>query len=500
MAMNWSSSNDSGNNATALVVTEEGNSSLENDDPAEEAEDPRSTTHRWLPGRSLTDDATSPNTKNTTLEHALSFGCGLGSSMGYIATLSSLVYFKMLYGPNSFVYLNIAVYFPLLPISLAQARWDQYYDVQFTSRTTFWVRGMVGFLLNLCGTYGIQIWHDKSSIGTVIFLALLQGTGGAIIFGTLNQMASFVSGGSGTGDDRSFQTAVSTGVQASALVVWVVSLWTGFGVHEADCFASFMGTIGWMQVVCLGFFLWLLRARPPVAAAMMRRDSSLRLLVQSEGDRIHNDSDDYLFQDPETENIFESRLDEPLLSSLEASESISASEMSFGELWYQTKDCGWILIGTLIPSFLVASWFTHVDTDWMGLASVLFYIRIGSDLVGRLATIWIPPSHVSSLKRLTALRLVLVVAFFVNARQSLRVLVVGVQGRASDGLSMILVAMIAFFSGYLVTGAFQLAPTCLETENQSKHVAKQASLLTVAFSVSAVGGLLLSFCFLALGV
>jgi len=64
------------------------------------------------------------------------------------------------------------------------------------------------------------------------------------------------------------------------------------------------------------------------------------------------------------------------------------------------------------------------------------------------------------------------------------------------------VAGIAFCSGYLVTSCYQLAPQQLPGTPRVKaaNVAKQSSLLTVAFSVSAIGGLVTSFVLVAIGV
>ena len=51
-------------------------------------------------------------------EHSLFFLAGVGSSLGYIATLSSLVYLTLIFekNPNVFVYINCAVYLPTGPI------------------------------------------------------------------------------------------------------------------------------------------------------------------------------------------------------------------------------------------------------------------------------------------------------------------------------------------------------------------------------------------------
>lgn len=402
------------------------------------------------------------------LEQILFFGAGLGSSVCYIATLSSLVHFKLLYGANSFVYLNLAVYLPLLPISLAQARWDQSIDLQYSSRVTFLVRGMVGYLLGLLGTI-LMIRKDgnpQSGLTNLIIHTLLQGTGGAILYGTLNQLASFVGGD----DGQSLKAAVSAGVQASAVVVLAVSTVTGFGTHDASKFSWFLWNIVGVESICFVGFILLLLARPTVAIAMIRRDSSLQLDADFIGD-------DALMERPLV-----------VISRNPVSPTLG---LSFLALLEKSKSCCFVLMATLIPSFLVGSWFTRVQTNWIRLASCLFYVRIVSDFLGRFATIIIPPRNTSCLINTCLLRLVPIALFFMNAHQPTRF---------ADALSIGLVAIIAFLSGYLVTGCYQFAPLELDWEVREVNAAKQASLLTVAFSVSAIGGLLSSFFLMVLGV
>jgi hypothetical protein len=447
----------------------------------------------------------------TLLEQVLFFGCGVGSSLCYIATLSSLVYFKILYGPDSFVDLNLAIYLPLLPISLAQARWDQYYDQQYRSRRTFVVRGMVGFGLSLLGT--LQMIHHSMSLQSLIGNALLQGIGGAILYGTLNQMASFV--GRGEQTTNRLKATVSAGVQASALVVLAVSLATGFGTeHSADNFPLFLWSIVLLEGMFFAMFLWLLLARPSVAASMSRRDSSIRYSMMMPEEVIGGLSDDDDDDDDANANLeaplllmestpplhrrlFPEDQQQPQARRRRRQQQQQQVGLSFWDLCKCTQACCVVLIVTLAPSFLVGSWFTRVQTDWIQLAQVLFYVKIGADFIGRLATIVLPPRNITCLTWTVTLRMIPVLLFFVNARGGL---LFSNNSEYSDLLSIVLVAVIAFLSGYLVTGCFQLAPQGLPCDLRATNLAKQASLLTVAFSIAAIGGLLSSFTLIAIGL
>jgi len=487
----------------------------------------------------------SPNKGGILLEQSLFFLAGLGSSIGYISTLSSLVYFKILYGANSFVYLNCAVFLPLLPISLAQVTWDAHYDLLYQSRVTFLFRGIVGYAFIISGTVGI-IFFAKGCRGMpiesdydyhshiaelwwVIVHALQQGIGGAILFGQLNQMASFVqnqittdhifeSGGTNQFDEnealqKKFKATVSAGVQASALVVLVASIFSGFGTMNGNYFDVFMGWILLVEIICFLAILWLLLGRPRIRVSMLRRDSAVRELTRFSSDleefnellpsleSCDNPISDCIADDSEHDRM---RL--PLLQtppSLDGSGSggggggEQTTMLTLKEMLYHSRLACLGLVLTLVPSFLVGSWFTRVETDWVELAQVLFYVRIGSDLVGRFATILVPPSSLRFAVWVAGLRIVAVVVFFANASSKIPLL----DAWDRDALSIGTVALVAFFSGYLVTAFYQLAPQQLPgtPRVRAANAAKQSSLLTVAFSVSAIGGLVASFILIAAG-
>jgi hypothetical protein len=325
-----------------------------------------------------------------------------------------------------------------------------------------------------------MISPQSKGLGVFLWNALLQGTGGAILYGTLNQLASFL--GASDTERRRSKATVSAGVQASALVVLLVSTTSGFGTDNSERFVVFLWMIVAIESICMVMFLWLLLNQSSVAESMLRRDTSLLQLTSSSLSLLLLEDD---------ENDRQRNMEEPLLSDSAAETAHdempgSARQSSYFELWKYSKSCSHVLFVTLVPSFLVGSWFTHVPTEWIRLPQILFYVRIAADLLGRLATIAMPPKSICCLQWAALVRLFPVVLFFTwNSN--------------NDLLTIALVATIAFLSGYLVTGCFQLAPQCLPNELRSNNLAKQASLLTVSFSVAAIGGLLSSFAFDAFG-
>ena len=402
-----------------------------------------------------------------------------------------------MFGPDSCVDLNLAVYLPLLPVSLLQAKFDTRFDVAYQSRRTFLFRGIIAFGLILWGTIGILISFSTQyhcTLNVLIGNAVLQGTGGAILYGTLNQLSSFL--GPTDEECRNAKATISAGVQASALLVLLISLGSGFGTHNSTRFPIFIELILATELVCVLMFFWLLLKRPSIAASMFRRDSSLRLHTIETLNLVVSEAEDANLEERMVESNSvdqENPLQEPLLSVADARTE------SHSELWKYSKSCCFILLLTLIPSFLVGSWFTHVKSEWMRLPQILFYVRIAADFLGRLTTICVPPSNLPCLTGLCLLRLVPVLFFFARNRESSN----SIDGAATFEAAIFdigLVSIIAFLSGYLVTGTFQLAPQCLPQDlRQSNNLTKQASILTVAFSVAAILGLLSSFCLSAIG-
>ena len=111
------------------------------------------------------------------LETVLFFFSGLGSSLCYIATLSSLVFYKSTYGAQSYIYINLAVYLPLLPVAIAQARYDQDVDRLVGSANAFLCRGIVGYVLSIGALASIPLRSD----GGLIFVCLPAVVGAAAV-------------------------------------------------------------------------------------------------------------------------------------------------------------------------------------------------------------------------------------------------------------------------------------------------------------------------------
>ena len=440
--------------------------------------------------------APSPAASASRLEIILFFFSGLGSSLCYIATLSSLVYYKARYGPQSYIYINLAVYLPLLPVALAQARYDQDVDRLVGSANAFLCRGVVGYVLSIGALASIPLDADGGLVWVCI-PAVVIGAAGAILQGILYQMASFVSSNCAA-STQSLKAAVAAGIQASALITLLVSIGTGFGSSADDTvhdLRHFNKVICLLESLIFGLFIFLMGYSRRVHHAMVQRDSSISL-VRAAGESVDSISVDEsepdetpLLQDAENEGEWlldaeeQEDPDRPIVP--------QSIELTYRQLWKYSSRCCVSLFLTLVPSFLVASWFTKVQTDFVMLPQILFYVRIISDFSSRLLTVYKSPASQKELVLLACGRLLLVTAFFINATSSIF--------SHRDALSILLVGSVAFGSGYLVTGAYQLAPSALPGQYRERNVTKQSALLNVGFSLSALLGLFVSLSLDGLG-
>lgn len=93
----------------------------------------------------------------------------------------------------------------------------------------------------------------------------------------------------------------------------------------------------------------------------------------------------------------------------------------------------------------------------------------------------------STIKKLfiaSCIRFCFVPVFFVLSNES---------SRSSDIPIIALCSFLAFSSGFIVTSSFQYAQNSLKPEEKDLNISKQASLLNIAFALSAVFGILGSF-------
>jgi len=424
-----------------------------------------------------------------TREIVFFFLAGVGSTVAWTAVLSNLVYYTSIFGTISFPVLNVAVYFPLLPTSLAQAFWDTHYDAMFGSLGAFSFRGSIAFFFMCITTLLIPL--ARHSLPLLTTMTFIIGTASAILYGTLNQLASLVFPDSGA-----LPAAYTSGLQASAGLVLITSLGTGFGgtqQHGGGVRAEweFYGVISVLVGVSWFAFVRLISTSHSVRRSMDMRDSSL---TQQD---IASLSAPFL--DDNSNNEAKESLGERMLSSSSSSSSlmdispsqplptISDTDVTFLFLWKRTWPCCASLIITVASSMAVASSFnqtksTNPTSD--SLPRILFYVRLFSDLLGRPATLLFPPRSVSCVGLITAARLIFVPLFFLDVNNTL---VLGDWGMIFG------VAAFAFTSGYVATGIRQLAPNALTDTRTEVTVPKQSSLINVSFSMAVLLGLVVTF-------
>jgi hypothetical protein len=424
----------------------------------------------WEQDRAITcDSPTEVMVQARPLVVILFFFSAVGCTMGWTAILSSLVYYSAALGMDSYLFLNLGVFVPLCPISLAQARWDLYFDQRYQSLRSFSFRGIVGFSVTVVAIMLAPV--ASNGIVPLSFLSTVMGTASAVLHGMLKQMASFI-----YPNCSRLQAAVTSGMQASSIFVLLVSLTTQFGSSGAsDNIVAFYVSIAVLTTLCWGCFHLLMSRCEDVSISMLRRDSSFYTMLNEPMLDDDDDDDDNSVEDASSSN----------------------AEMSYRLLWRISWPCCISIMMTVASSMSVASWFNRVksaDASVQTLPQILFYTRLFADFLGRPATLLVKPCSGHCILILSILRLLFVPFFFIYTSADEDLI------PRNDTLIISGVALFAFSSGFLVTAGYQLAPKLLSNRQQLRSNSKLAGLMNVCFSGSLLVGLLTSFALLGVGV
>ena len=89
--------------------------------------------------------AVDSNNKAPLKESVLMFFAAAGCTICYTSVLSNLVYYSLTMGVESYLFLNLTIYGPMLPITIAQTIWDGNFDREVGSLGAYSFRGLLGF-------------------------------------------------------------------------------------------------------------------------------------------------------------------------------------------------------------------------------------------------------------------------------------------------------------------------------------------------------------------
>ncbi len=406
-------------------------------------------------------------------ESLLMFFAAVGCTVCYTAVLSNLVYYSLTMGVDSYLFLNLTLYGPMLPITIAQSVWDVKFDREVGSLSAYSFRGFMGYSVSLIC---LLLLPFANNLTDLLVVCLLLGIASATLHGMLKQMASFVYPGC-----FRLAAAVTAGMQASAAPVLIFSIVTGFGRDsETKGIFQFYVSVAVLLLFCWACFRILLFESNGISRSMERHDSLLQLRVDFLDDA---DAATPPLLPTDSEENMESDMAQTMLREEENQE-----ESSTGDLWRITLPASFVIILTVASSMSVASFLNRVHSQHPNneaFAQVLFYIRLLGDLLGRPATLYKAPTSFSNIFAMACARLSFVPVFFVYSTTNII--------PKSDIAITIGIFLFAFTSGYLVTLAYQLAPSLLNDLDRGKNLTKQNGIINVCFSIAILVGFGLSF-------
>jgi hypothetical protein len=411
--------------------------------------------------------AVDSNNKAPLKESVLMFFAAAGCTICYTSVLSNLVYYSLTMGVESYLFLNLTIYGPMLPITIAQTIWDGNFDREVGSLGAYSFRGLLGFSVScIC----ILLMPFANQLIPLLIVSLFLGLASATLHGMLKQMASFIYPGC-----FRLAAAATAGMQASAAPVLFVSFATGFGRgSSSDGIRIFYFSIAGLLLFCWGCFRILISNSTGVSRGMQRQDSMLLM-----------DDEDII--EPiisEREVCLESENNPPILHQARSQHG----ELPTWELWKKTQPACFIIMITVASSMSVACWLNRVKSqnpENEAFAQVLFYTRLLGDLVGRPATLHRTPTSISNLVFPACFRLSFVPVFFLYTTTNII--------PKWDIAAIVGIFMFALTSGYLATLVYQLAPSLLNDRERERNLTRQTGLINVCFSVSILLGFGLTF-------
>jgi hypothetical protein len=404
------------------------------------------------------------------------FMCGIGTSISVSAVMSALVHYSFVFGEDFFVYVNLAVYAPLVPIALFQARWDADFDFQYGTRSAFAFRGIFSFLAIIIITSCLP--RAATSLPRLCGLSALLGLASSILLGSMNQIASF------TSSCGRNQAGFLFGYQTSGVIVLIISFTTGFGRSAAnDGELLFYAIVTIIAGLSLAAFLILLCATKAAENAIGRRDSQLIRL------RSHYSASSAGGGSPVTTPLLLEDVvpDETPHDGFNGAPRSQGEDglLSYPELIRRTMACCLCIFISVSTNIAMTAWFAKVESSMMMLPQVLFFLRIFADALGRPASLLSHQTSIKTVSVIAGLRFCLVPIFFLAASTN------WFPFHGNAPLLIVLVTVTAFLSGYITTTCYQIAPKQL-LKNEAPSITKQASLLNIAFSISAFSGVTFS--------
>jgi hypothetical protein len=421
----------------------------------------------------------------------LFFCCAVGVSVGWTGILSALSFFSKAYGKSSFLYFNLAVYLPSLPVAIVQTKYDGQCDFKFGSTTAMFFRGVIAMIgMTVC--IGALPYFARNNLAVCVGLTSVIGLCSAVVYGSFYQIASMIN------SNGWLQACFAMGYQGSGIVVLSCALSVSFDAEATDHQVS----IYFISIACLEFasllcFLVLMGHRKLVRSQLIRRDSEVALArsstltrVEIEKDREEeDDGDEEKFKSKSSPPPTKSELEQPLLKSSSEEELVAGNEISYKEIVRYTWPALFALFITVFGALCVLPFYTYVpsSSDNADLSQILFYTKLGSDMLGRPCTVLLRVIHTPRRMVTAALiRLLFLPLFFIYTFG-------GDVIPKNDTLVTIFVGLFAFSSGFINTVAYQQAPTMIPSELRIINGARVANMINTVFHAAVYGGLLVSF-------
>lgn len=373
---------------------------------------------------------------------------GTGISISAVSLQSSVAYFSNLYGKESFLWINIAIYLPALPVSLFMIHWSTLQRGKCPDSEQTWCetrRLIVSFVL--LAVIGMSV-ASTNSLWSLLLVSFMTGVFSTVAYCSAFQIAMSCA------DADNLRIGLNLGYQGSVVVVIVAQELSGLQPGSA--------------LADVWFFFSVVALLSLAATVSAYKLGIVCIKLSSE--------------------TSESLLSDELLPDGHADREDEEEKYSYSEVLVEIRSYAMVLFATVFGSIVIFPFYSYVPSSSSSevtqrfLPMYMFYTKSFSDLASRVACLFLPKvASASVLLWCSLARLSFVPYFlaycFTNVFYQSDLLILGA------------VAFYSFTSGLFITYAYTLVPT---KDSSAEYTRKASSMMSVTFQLAITAALVCS--------
>ena len=419
------------------------------------------------------------------MDLVLFFICGVGVSAPFTCILSSLTYFSDTFynDPKVFMYLNVCVYSPTIIISVAQAAWDDSFNVKYGARLAYNTRIIFTYVASALVLFlapsltGVKVGSEKT-LWHLVLVTFSFGVLHQISYGSFYQIASFIP------SDGKCLASFSMGYQGAGFVIFAAQVWSSFGYAPSQVeLRHYFEAVAVLELIALVAYLILNCSSTSFNSSMVRQDKgvSSEQFVASKINELKNAARDLEVGCPHPDNAAVNSQRDASTSLLAQGHCTLNEESSLLDVLQYVRAEAISLFCTIFGSIFLLTFYAYIKSDGLlnqQLAKYLFFAKLAFDTISRPLTVLLNVfGNSRQLLYCSVLRLLFIPFFFAY---------IGGYVRLSDIGILTGVALFSMSSGFFATNAYQFASTAVPPRARVRVASAMSFLFTIGLNAALV--------------